>query len=354
MTRNNSDWTYDDLREAEVVPAHSGEGSYLVRLGENDYVSVPNTGLTTLALHDDVFDSFDGDGTAFDDDSAESGSVTVDVDFDANEVVLERGGDTARIPSEFHENVFYAVHDRDMARLNDLFEEHYTPTVREGVMDWFLPRFRSDDEVRKTDEGWLIDGQILVRWDATNELATSTDTHVVRGGSTQKKDVGRTALDIDYQLPEEKTATTPDGRSVDLSEEELRFLTTVGLELRRGGLGDLYDDAVSEAIDSSNITSFTDPKSGIHHGHSKWNKANHHITDLDVTEQAADMLWSNPNDHSACHEMMIRRQEFENSPIDVFENAPNDDPSRWRSISSAQDKAPIPQEFKEQLQEMYD
>ncbi len=350
MTRNNSDWTYDDLREAEVVPSHSGEGVYLVRLGENDYVSVPNTGLTTLALHDDVFDSFDGDGSAFDGDgSTELGSVTVEVDFDADEVVLERGGDTARIPEDKHENVFYAVHDRDMARLTDLFEEHYTPTVRRGVMDWFLPRFRKDDEVRQTDEGWLLNDEVLLRWDGSNEVADpSLDTHVVRGGSTKQQDIGREAYSVSFDLDKPVEATTPAGRMYMLDAVEAEFLVTVGLVLEQNPHH--YSDDLWLSIDDSSIDAFTDTKSGIRHGHSK---KKHRLRDLGVTTDTIEKLYYNEHDHAGVVELAYREQEFRNAPFGVFERAANDDDGMWQKINDTKENAPVPHEVNESLEAMY-
>jgi hypothetical protein len=353
MTRNNSDWTYDDLRSAEVVPAHSGDGSYLVRLGENEYVSIPNTGLTTLALHDDVFDSFDGNG------SVELGSgipgipIEVNVDFDSDEVTLTRDGDTARIPSEKHDNVFYAVYERDSARLVDIFEDHYTPTVRQGVMDWFMPRFRQDDDIHKTDDGWLLDGEVLVRWDGSNEVADpDLDTHVVRGGSTQQQDVGREALDVSMAtMPDGRSfeAETPSGRTVELDETEARFLTTVGLWFDRNA--SLYDDDLYRMVERSSVDAFTDPKSGIRHGHEI---SKHCIQDLGVTDEAADKLWYSHMDHAALWEMAVRRGEFEDAPIDVFEDAANDDPDKWDAIESTKQNAPVPQSVKGDINERYD
>jgi len=345
MTENKI--SLQELADAEVVPSHGGENSYLVRLSEVEYESIPNTGLHTLALHDDVFDSFDGDG------SVELGSVTVEVDFDADEVVLERDGDTARIPSQFHENVFYAVHDRDMARLNDLFDTHYTPTVRQGIVSQFMPRFRMDDEIRQTDEGWLLNDEVLLRWDGSNEIADpSLDTHVVRGGSTKQQDVGRTALAIGMaSMPDDRPfeAQTPAGRTYELDEVEARFLTTVGLALDRNP--SMYTDDLQKSIERSHVDAFTDPKSGIHHSHQL---SKHRIQDLGVTDEAADKLWYSHMDHAAVHEMAVRRGEFEDAPIDVFEGAPNDDPSMWDKIESTREAAPIPESVKEDLNERYE
>jgi hypothetical protein len=342
MTRK-TELTLEELRDAEKVPAHSGDGSYLVRLGENDYQSVPRTGFSTLALHDD--DVLEAGGVTV-------GDIEVEVDFDNDEFLMHRDGDSLRVPDDVRESFLFATHDRDTARLNDLFEEHHIPTVRRGIVGQFMPRFRTDDEIRQTDEGWLLNDEVLLRWDGSNEVADpSLDTHVVRGGSTKQQDVGRTALDIDMaSLPDGRPfeARTPAGRTYELDEVEARFLTTVGIALDRNP--SMYTDDLQKSIERSHVDAFTDPKSGIHHGHSK---QKHRLQDLGVSSQTIERLHYNEHDHAGVVELAYREQEFRNAPFEVFESVSNDDDAMWQKINKTKENAPVPQDVNESLEAMY-
>ena len=328
--------TTEELANAEIVPNQGGDNSWLVRFDEQDYDFVNKTPKNRLILQKGVLDR----------ESFEYGGVTVSVDFEKDEYSLERDGDTVAVPLEREEHVLWSVYDEDGPRLNKLFDELYEPTVRVGLMDQFMPRFREGDEISKVEDGWLV-GDILVDWSGGNSPATIDETHIVRGNQTEVTTEKTDARQISFSLPDSRIAQTPSGREFELEDVELEFLTTVGLIV--DSWGD-YGDSVSEAIESSHINGFTDTKSGIYHQHGL---GKHTLDMLDVTEAAIEKLHFNEYDHTGVHEMAVREQEFSNAPFDVFENAENGDPSKWNKIHSTKKKAPIPKKVRTSLEEMY-
>jgi len=338
---SESDYTLRELANAEIVPNQGGENAWLVRFEEGDYRPVNKSVKNRLVLRDNVLDR----------DSYEYGGVTVALDMENDDYMLHRDSENVRVPTEKHEHVLWALHDEDGPRLNKLFEELYTPTVRQGLMDMLMPRFRrTEEEIKKTDDGWVIQGDLLVSWDAENSPVDVDKTHIVQGGETVVADRDRSAREISFDLPSNySTVKLPNGTSTDLTDVEKRFLTTVGLILDRDGNG-LYEDCLTESIQESRITGFTDTKSGLHHSHSE---SKHRMQDLGVTDEAIDRLWYNHYDHAGVHELYVRRHEFIDAPIDVFEDAANDDQDKWAKIKRTSEKAPIPKSVRSDLNERY-
>ena len=337
----SENFSLNELANAEIVPGQGGNNAWLVRFGENDYRPVNKSAKNRLVLEEDVLDR----------ESFEYGGVTVAVDFESDDYVLHRESKNVRVPQEKHEHVLWALRDEDGPRLNKLFDELHVPTVRTGLMDMLMPRFRQQkDEIKKTDHGWVVNGDILVQWDATNNPVDVDQTHIVKGGEAIPADTSKQAREITFNLSDDTAVTLPNGATTDLDEVEMRFLTTVGLILGRDG-SDLYGDGLSASIQDSSIVGFTDTKSGLHHGHSM----NKHTLDmLGVTDAAMGRLWYNEYDHAGVHELKLRRDEFENAPIDIFEDARNDDPSKWRKIDSTSRKAPIPKSVRRDLEARYE
>lgn len=336
--------TLSELANAEIVPDMGGPNAWLVRFGEEDYDTVNKSGKNSLLVKDKVSIA----------DTVSYGGIMVDFNLQSDDITLHDGDNGVRVPSGKHESVLWAVYDEDGPRLEKLFNELYTPTVRKGLMDQFMPRFRQEkNEIQKSEDGWLVRGDILVSWDGSNHPVSVSDTHVVRGGDAVPADEDKEAREIQmpsgFDSTDEFEVTAPDGRTFTLDGVEVRFLTTVGLILDRNPSH--YDDALSSTIERSEIVGFTDTKSGLHHGHSE---GKHQIQDLGVTDECADMLWSNANDHTPLHEMSLREKELKNAPIDVFEDAPNDDPSKWQKIHNTKEKAPIPKHIRRQLKQQFE
>jgi hypothetical protein len=331
--------TLSELASAEIVPDMGGPNGWLVRFGEGDYDTINKSAKNRLVLEGEVNLQ----------DTVSYGGIMVDFDLEADEINLHDGDNGVRVPSSKHENVLWAVRDGDGQRLQKLFNELYTPTVRQGLMDMLTPRFRKDNsEIRKTGDGWLVNGDILLSWDAKNHPVNVAQTHVVRGGSTVEADEDMEARDIRFDLNDNREVVLPNGTTTELTEVEMEFLVSAALLVGRNP--GHYDDGLQESIEDSRIVGFTDTRSGLHHGHSL---SKHRIQDLGVTDECADMLWSNDNDHTPLHEMSLREQELKNAPIDVFEDAANDDPSKWRKINNTKEKAPIPKSIRQQLEKQF-
>lgn len=333
-----SDRTLNELSNAEIVPNAGGSNAYMVRFGEGDYDTVNKSGKNTLLLKRRVTP----DGTA------EYGGIIVNFDLQNDVITLHDGDNDVHVPEAKHENVLWAIYEEDGPRLNKLFDELYTPTVREGLMDMLMPRFREEkSDIRKSEDGWLIGGDILVSWDATNHPVNVAQTHVVSGGSTVEADKDKGARDIQFKMAN-GDITLPNGTTTELTDVEMKFLISVGLILDKNP--DHYDDGLFDAIESSHISAFTDEKSGLFHSHSV---GKHRLSDLGVTDEATDRLWYNSFDHAGVHELALRENEFANAPIDVFEDAPNDDARKWEKINSTKEKAPIPKSVRSDLEERY-
>jgi hypothetical protein len=336
-----TDRSLSELANGEIVPDMGGPNAYLVRFGEGDYDTVNRSGKNTLLLKGDVQT----------DDTVSYGGIMVDFDLDADEITLHDGSNEVVVPDTKHENVLWSVYDEDGRRLNKLFDELHVPTVREGLMDMLTPRFREEEsDIRKTGEGWLLNGDILLSWDATNHPVNVAQTHVVSGGETVEADTEKEAREINFSLSPETGVTLPNGTTTDLTEVEMKFLTSAALILGQDA-SNLYYDGLAESIENSTINAFTDTKSGLYHNHTE---KKHRIQDLGVTDECADMLWSNANDHTPLHEMALREQELKNAPIDVFEDAANDNPSKWQKIHSTREKAPVPKHIRRQLEKQFE
>jgi hypothetical protein len=336
-----SEVTLSELAGAEIVPDMGGENGWLVRIREGVYETVNKSAKNRLILEGDVDLQ----------DSASYGGITVDFDLEADEISLDDGSNEVRVPASKHENVLWAVRDEDADRLERLFNDLYVPTVREGLMDMLTPRFRrGDSEIRKTDDGWLLNGEILLSWDGSNHPVNVAQTHVVSGGSTVEADTDKQAREIEFDLADDTTVKLPNGTETNLDEVEMRFLTSAALILGHRA-NEFYQDGLTDSIKDSRIVAFTDTKSGLHHSH---HPSKHRVQDLGVTEDAVEKLWSNANDHTGVVEMSMRENEFSNAPFEVFENAPNDDPSKWQKIHSTKEKAPIPKHIRSMLEEMYE
>jgi len=335
--------TLSELAAAEIVPDMGGENAYLARFGEQDYDSVNKSAKNTLLLKDRV---------AVDDNIA-VGDIMVDFDLENDEINLHGGDDSLRVPEDKHENVLWAVYDEDGGRLHKIYDDLDVPTVRQGLMDQYMPRFRRDsDDIRKTESGWLLD-DILISWDGSNSPANNVDTHIVSGGKAvptdDEKEVREISMPPYFDVSkDEYEVTAPDGRTFELDGVELLFLTTVGLILDRNP--ENYDDALNKSIENSKIVGFTDTKSGLYHSHPE---GKHRIQDLGVTDECADMLWSNENDHTPLHEMALREQELKNAPIDIFEDADNDNTQRWNKIHFTSENASIPKDVRSQLEKQF-
>lgn len=337
MTERN----LSELTEAEIVPNQGGDNAWLVRFGPNDYDTVNRSSKNRLLLKEADFPIQD---------TISYNGLTVDYDLGADDISLEQDGKEVDVPAAKQENVLWGVYENDEQRLKRLHDELYTPTVREGLIDMLIPRFRtSEHEIEKTDDGYLIDDSILVKWDATNTVVSVDETHVVSGGETVRADTEKEAREIKFDVSDNTAVALPNGTSTLLDDVEIKFLTTIALIVGHNP-SDMYNDGLSETIQDSYVDGFTDSKSGLHHAH---DTTKHTLDMLGVTQEAIDRLWYNSYDHAGVWELALRRDEFINAPIDVFEDASNASPSKWEKIESTKEKAPIPQHIRGDLEARY-
>ena len=345
-----TDLTLDQIANAEIVPDMGGPEQWLLRVGEEQYEMVPKNGRNTLLVKDPEVTAAGG--------TIGVGSMAVHLDFEANTFRLERreaGFEAVRVPDDIEENVLWATYDRDEDRLERLYNELTDGRVRISVMDRFLLRFadaREDGVLETTEDGWLIDDEIIVTWQAEN-FAVKPDATYSHTDATAF-DETKPAREIHFELLGEGTqeVTTANGaHSVTLNKEERRFLATVQYILEDEHGYTHSNGVIGDIVEEAHLSAFTDTRSGLHHGH---DKQKHDLRDLSVTDEAIEKLWANSYDHTGVHEMAVRRAEFENAPFDVFEDAPNNDAAKWEKIEDTRDIAPIPQSTKDMLAEMYE
>jgi hypothetical protein len=297
------------------------------------------------------------------------GDVTLISDLHSRTFELTVDGHTVVVPDEKHEELLdgaiEAVEFQSSAVLRSVYEEILDGRVREGQVNAFADRY-DEDRVTVTDEGWEIDETFLVTWDGENYLTTGvekTDEMGARPGPSNDQ-----AVEFDFETPEsDRTVADPNGTERVLYPDEQSFLATVevllypddyvGQELveeieqkrQQESIEDLITDIASQGNEA--VEGFISPTSGVPHGHSF---EKHTLDDLNVTEEAIDHLHYDQYDHAGPHELLKRRDYFENASYDVFEDADNDDETKWAKIESTADKAYIPPSVEDELREMFD
>lgn len=344
----------DRIADAEIVPDMGGPNQWLVRVGPEEYEMVPKSGRNTLILKDNYVSASLDDG--FSTVSVNVGQYTVEIDFEQNKHrISQNDGEAFRVPSASVENVMWATYDRDEDRLARLYSDIVGGRARASKLDHFLPRFeapRSDGVLEITEDGWVIDNEILVTYNVENYTIQPDNTY--SHSDATAFDDERQARDISFDIPNEDTFDVNAGDSVTttITRDELEFLTTVQYILESEYEYAIGNGFIGDIVEQAHINSFTDTKSGLHHGHSL---EKHDLSDLNVSDEAIEKLWSNSYDHTGVWEMSMRRQEFENAPFDVFDDdAANDDGNKWRKIERTKENAPIPQSTKDMLREMYE
>lgn len=353
---SQNDFTIDELRDVEVA-AERGN-AYLVRFGEDDYRHVNRTPKHELLLETDVLDRIDG-GLRLDADDGRA--VTAHADFEADRYRLEAGGRSVTVPSSYEERFLELLAEEDGEALRELHEEIVSERVRVGLMDQFMPRFaeaRDEGRLHKGQDGWVIDDTFVVHWNGENYLAEGVDTHVVENSEAVKADEERQARVLSFDLPDETTLETPAGQGVEIDEREAKFLATTECLLnpreyltdeeadRIEAMTESVNDPIASFARTARVKGFTDEKSGLYHDHGL---RKHTLDQLGVTEEAEERLFYNSHDHAGVHEMKRRREEFEDAPFEVFEDAPNDDPEKWERVEYTSKQAPIPQNVRSDI-----
>jgi len=326
----------EDLANAEIVPNQGGENAWLVRFDNDTYDLVSKTTKHRLIIEDDVLNQ-----SRF-----TIGDYTIGVDWDNDVYTMRKAGvsDTVTVPATAHTELLLAIRHGDTLSAEAVFDEHHVPTVRRGLVNMLMPRFTEKGvDIARTDAGWIVEGEILVRWDASNEIFGATQTFEVSGDDVTSSSTPTPAREFWFSFPENRDVVLPNGETTALDEVELAFLATVG---HIGETQTNVDDAIAESIRESKTVAFTDTLSGLYHRHAM---DKHTLSMLDVTDEAAAQLEYHDYDHAGVHEMWHRRSEFENADFDVFTTGANDSVSHWQEIDNARQMAPIPQTVKSKL-----
>jgi hypothetical protein len=170
-----------------------------------------------------------------------------------------------------------------------------------------------------------------------------------RGEKIDSVESSTMAREIDFNLEDEVVMNLPNGTETVLTDVEQEFLVTAGLI--NGIEESRAPKSLCEAIESSQVSSFVDSRSGIRHGH---NITKHTVDSLNVTNEVKDRLYYNEYDHAVVHELLARKDEFQAAPIDIFTDVPDDDTNRWLEVDSTSEKALIPQEVKNYIESAYE
>lgn len=294
------------------------------------------------------------------------GDVTVGLKADvrSDDYVITYKGVDIPVPGYYRDDVVEAVTSANPGPdLLDLYEEIIDGQVRRNVITKFLERF-PDDRISVTADGWVVDDTFVVTYDATNHLVDIDPTDPYG----DEVDDSKQAVYLDIDADDARTIVAPDGEQVELEPLEQEFLTAVegllypedyfGVELvdeiqqqkAEAEIGDLIEDLTDQA----DVTGFTDSKTGIHHGSSNHSFSKHRLSDLGVTDEVSDLLWAHDYDHTGVVELHMRKDELIARPdVDVFEHAQDDDETMWEKVERTKENAPIPDDVRQTLNEMY-
>lgn len=341
---------------------------YLVEYPDGSVRYEPATPKNTALFEGDLYERVQGENTFRVRRGENVVEITLEADVAADDYTLTVEGQPVRLGRDHVSDLIRAFDGGTGAvvgtRLYNLYEEIIEGQARRHVVAKFEDRF-PEDRIERTAEGWEIDDTFLVTFEAENRLL---DTQPVspRGSDF---DESKQAVYLNIDATGTRTVRAPTGEQVELTETEQEFLTMVegllfpedyfGAELveeitQHKVEGQVLDDVIEEMTDQAEVTGFTDPKTGIHHGSTNHSFQKHRLSDLGVTDEVSDLLWANDYDHAGVHEMALRRDELVNRPdLDVFEDVPDDDEARWRKIEQTREKAPIPPSVQETLDEMY-
>jgi len=364
------------MAEAEVVPEMSGPEQWYLRFGEADYGFVSKTERNRVIVETDLLNEAQ-DGITYNVYGTDK-KVSFNADFDANEYVLAvNDGDERTVPSDYEDEALAAVRESDGQRLAEVHAQIVATQVRQNVVNAFEGRYVNEqsqtvamleDEdfeprVTVTNDGWVVDDTFIIQWNAENYLVSDVQVHVREGSRTVEADESKQARDLDFTaIDGNVTVETPEGEQVTLDEQEQRFLATVEAllyphqyldEQAAQDVNDMVrynDDAITAIASSAQCTAFTDESDGLHHDHGI---QKHRVQDLGVSDETTERLHHRGDGHSGVHELALREQEFRNADFEVFENAANSDPDKWKKINNTRENAPIPDRVRRNLNEMF-
>jgi len=373
----------DEKLDAELIATSGPAGDpdvYLVEYPDGEQVYEPASPTNVALFEDGLYGEVQGHTEYRVSIGPDVATVELDADVENQHYVITVDGNQLPVPSDEVARVVDAFKGANGSaigsRLYNLYEDILEGQVRRHVVDSFGDRFPAD-RVEQTPEGWVVDDTFVVNYEAENYLVDNDTVYVREGGDMVRADERKQAVELDFDVSGNTELPTGNGDRVEVGEQEQVFLATVeallfpedylgadlvdGIEQARSA-SDVGDDDIEEIAETASVSGFTDSKTGNHHGHG-FDK--HRAIDeaavgnldasLGMTEAAIDKLYFNDYDHAAPHELLARRDEFENAPFDIFEDegVENDDYNHWKAIEKAKDSAPINDEHHRQIREMF-
>jgi len=363
MTDNNdSERTVSELANAEIVPGQGSANEWLMRFGTDEYDFVTKTERNKLIVETDLLsDAEDGVYLGVNREGHSDNAVRFVADLDTETYTISTNGDKIIVPTRYEDDALRGLREEDGEALLDVYEQVRAEQVHEDVVNKFHSRFDTQS-VEVTSEGWVINDTFLVQWNAENYIVDDMTVHVREGNDTVAIDDSKQARDLSFNLPETVETETPGGEGVTLGQREQEFLATVEVLLNPfeyleddaaqtiEDMAEWSNDPVSAAARTAKVNSFTDEKTGLHHGHGI---RKHRLGDLGVTQEAIDHLYYNDFDHAGVVELAYREDQFRNVDFDVFKHTSNNDESKWQKIRNTKENAPVPDRVHRRLRQMY-
>lgn len=376
ITSENADSgrTTNEKLAAELI-ATSGPSNdpdvYLVEYSDGTHAYEPATPTNTVLFEDGLFEEVNGTHSFHHNNK----QITVVADVFSRNYTISVSGNEVAVPDDYADDLVDAFTSHNTAEIvHDLYYDIIEGQVRRDVVDSFLDRF-PEDRVEIEASGWVIDDTFVVTYEAENYLLNQDTVYVRKSDDMVEADESKQAVDLEFNIDDEATLATATGETVTATAREQEFVATVecllypadylGAELVdeiEQHKAEAFADGIEDIASTATVTAHTDTKTGNHHGHGfdKHRAINEAAAgDLDstlgMTEEAVDMLYFNDYDHAAPHELIARRQEFENAPFDIFadDDVANDDNRRWTAISKAKSSAPINDEHQRQIEQMF-
>ncbi len=371
----------DDVESASVI--HETPSEYVVVYPDGSNDVLPKNQKNRIMIEHDLYDIVQGEGNVeFEPKGHEvvlSGTGTEGV------FMLEVDDDTVRTSMDDQTRVLRTLRkDLDARSARDeadeqsreagenlfgLYQDLIANRVRRGTVERFVNWFPID-RVEITDSGWIIDDTFLITYEAENYSLDDVQTHKVSGGEVVEADEEHQFVEFEPTISVQAEEFEVPGSSDQeiLSEKEQFFLATVQKfvdtedsvggrfaaevrkEKRRVSDEAQTAQAVVDLANSLRVKSFRDARSGLVHRHGL-NK--HTLTaSFSISQDVIDMMHYSSFDHAGVHEILARREEFEDKAqsdeeFEIFrdidrEDEPDDYEGRWDRIDSVSEDAIIP------------
>lgn len=135
--------------------------------------------------------------------------------------------------SDFLEGVLQSRQENSTQKLQALHQNIISDQVRRRYINLLVSIF-DESRIDTTTNGWLVDGFILVTWDASVYLKDDDKESYERvGNEAVKVDKSKQFVKVEVPIPDEPDTITIDGTEITLTEREMMFLRRVEWLLHR-------------------------------------------------------------------------------------------------------------------------